>query len=120
MARLRGERKLRFAEQCFARVWPKAIHGFGVGTREILFDVPWHSVDAMNWEIGPGRYGRWKAFYGARTGIYGSDHDLRIEVAHHLESERLARHRWRREMERFGQAPGSPVQDCSGGRVPSP
>jgi hypothetical protein len=31
VARLRGPEKLRWAEQCFARVWPKRIHGFGFG-----------------------------------------------------------------------------------------
>ncbi len=31
MAKLRGHTKLQFAEQCFARVWPVKVHGFGVG-----------------------------------------------------------------------------------------
>ena len=54
-----------------------------------LLAVPWHSVDATNWEVGPGKFGRWKAFGGAHLGIRGSHHDLRIEVAHYTEIERL-------------------------------
>jgi hypothetical protein len=107
MARLKGDRKRRFAEQCFARVWPKPVHGFGVGTRESLLAVPWHSVDATNWEVGPGKFGRWKALGGTNLGIRGSDHDLRVEVAHYLEVERLARHRWRHQFGGSGRSTGS-------------
>lgn len=94
VARLRGAQKRRFAEQCFARVWPKRVHGFGVGTREMLLAVPWDSVDATTWETGPGAFGRWRSFGGRRLGVRGGDQDLRREVEWFLNLERLARHRW--------------------------
>lgn len=90
MARLRGRRKRWFAEQCFARVWPKAVHGLA---------VPWHSTDASNWELNAAKFGRWKAFGGRNIGIRGGARDLRSEVAWYRQLEQLARHRWRREME---------------------
>lgn len=97
MVGLKPSVKLRFAQQCFARVWPKPIHGFGVGTEAMLMAVPWHSVDATNWEIGPCKYGRWAA-YKQHVPVRGSGHDLRVEIAHYLKMERLARHRWANEM----------------------
>lgn len=45
--------KDKFAQQCFARVWPHRLHGFGFGSEKSLMLVPWHSVDATNWEIAP-------------------------------------------------------------------
>lgn len=45
--------KDKFASQCFARVWPKKIHGFGFGSEKSIMLLPWHSVDATNWEIAP-------------------------------------------------------------------
>ena len=85
-----------FAAQCFARVWPKAIHGFGFGTEESLMNVPWHSVDATNWEIGPCKFGRWKSF--GQMSVRGSKQNLRAEVEWYLALERRARERWRKEM----------------------
>lgn len=45
--------KDEWAKQCFARVWPKRIHGFGFGGETSILGLPWHSVDATNWEMGP-------------------------------------------------------------------
>lgn len=99
-ARLKGTpAKVRFAEQVFARVWPKPIHGLAVGGRDVLLAVPWHSVDASNWEASPARFGRWKAYGGATIGLRGGAQDLRAEVAWYRELERLARFTWRREMQ---------------------
>jgi hypothetical protein len=39
--------------QCFSRVWPKRIHGFGLAGEKTVMSFPFHSVDATNWEIGP-------------------------------------------------------------------
>jgi len=85
-----------FASQCFARVWPKAIHGFGFGTEESIMNVPWHSVDATNWEIGPCKFGRWKAF--GTMSVRGSKQNLRAEVEWYLALERRAQERWKKEM----------------------
>ena len=93
----------KFAGQCFARVWPKKIHGFGFGTRKAILSFPWHSVDATSWEVAPCRYGRWNAF-GNRGGredaisVRGSSQNLRIEVEWYLDLEEEARKRWAKEM----------------------
>lgn len=86
-----------FAGQCFARVWPHKLHGFGFGSEKSLMLYPWHSVDATNWEMGPCAYGRWNAF-GGKLSVRGSQQNLRAEVEWFLDLERRARDRWRKEM----------------------
>lgn len=100
-----GTRKLRFAEQCFARVWPKRIHGFGFGSEKQIMMLPFHSVDATNWEIGPCRFGRWASF--GRLSVRGSKIELRSEVEWFLHLERKAQFRWRNEMEQLAALPDS-------------
>jgi len=93
--------KDKFAGQCFARVWPKKVHGFGFGSEKSLMLYPWHSVDATNWEIGPCKYGRWASFGAigtANISVRGSKQNLRAEVEYYLELERKARQRWKKEM----------------------
>jgi hypothetical protein len=89
--------KDKFALQCFARVWPKKVHGFGFGSEKSIMTIPFHSVDATNWEMGPCAYGRWNAF-GGKMSVRGSAQNLRAEVEWYLELERKARDRWKREM----------------------
>jgi hypothetical protein len=91
----RGD-KDKFAAQCFARVWPKKIHGFGFGAEKSIMALPWHSVDATNWEMGPCAVGRWQK-YGALS-VRGSKQNLKDEVKWYLELEQRARFRWRKEM----------------------
>lgn len=91
-----GQRKLVWAEQCFARVWPKRIHGFGYGSESQILGLPWHSVDATSWEVGPCRFGRWQSF--GKMSVRGSKQNLRAEVEWYLELERKAQFRWRTEM----------------------
>jgi hypothetical protein len=88
--------KFRWLEQCFARVWPKRIHGFGVSAERMVYGLPFHSVDATNWEIGPCAFGNWQKF-GAMS-VRGSDQDLRSQVRHYLAMEARARVRWGRQM----------------------
>jgi len=95
--------KLRWAEQCFARVWPKPIHGFGFGSKDHLLALPWHSVDATNWESGPCRWGNWERY--GQMSVKGSYQNLRGEVEHFLDMERLARVKWKREMEQIAALP---------------
>jgi hypothetical protein len=83
--------------QCFARVWPKKIHGFGLSGEKTIMRFPFHSVDATNWELGPCRYGRWKSFGGALS-VRGSRQNLRSEVEWYLALEQRARERWKKEM----------------------
>lgn len=90
--------KDKFAAQCFTRVWPKKLHGFGFGSEKSILLLPWHSVDATNWEIGPCKYGSWRAFGRQRVSVRGSKQNLRAEVEWYLELERRARERWKKEM----------------------
>lgn len=96
MADLRQKAKTDYAEQCFARVWPKPIHGFGAATRELILGLPWHSTDATSWELGPCGFGNWKTF--GYMNLRGSRQNLRVEVEHYLNLEKLARHRWAKQM----------------------
>ena len=93
--------KMEFAKQCFARIWPHRIHGFGFGGRNYVKQLPFHSVDATNWEIGPCRYGQWRSF-GGNMSVRGSAQNLRAEVEWYLEVEREARARWRKTMQEVG------------------
>ncbi len=101
--------KMRWAAQCFGRVWPKRIHGFGFGSERSLMELPFHSVDASSWELGPCKFGRWKVF--GNMSVRGSDHDLRAEVEWYLDLERKARRRWEREMKLLSTLPSDVLQN---------
>ena len=47
----KGMTKFRvgWIEQCFARVWPCKIHGFGMGSVDTIIKFPFHSVDTSSW-----------------------------------------------------------------------
>lgn len=109
IARVKGGVKLKWAQQCFARVWPKRIHGFGFGTRKHLMALPWHSVDATNWETGPCQFGRWNSF-GGDLSIRGSAQNLRAEVEWYLKLEADCRARWKKEMEKLEESQGLDVR----------
>jgi len=96
--------KDKWAGQCFARVWPKRIHGFGFGSEQSILAVPFHSVDATNWEMGPCAFGRWATF--GKMSVRGSKQDLRREVEYYLRVERKARARWRKQMKLFDSIEG--------------
>lgn len=106
---LKGNTKVKFAEQCFARVWPKKIHGFGYGSEKALMAVPFHSVDATNWEMGPCAFGRWRSF-GGKLSVRGSSQNLRSEVEWYLRLEQRARARWRKEMAILDDQPAPTVR----------
>lgn len=89
--------KMAWAKQCFARVWPKKIHGFAFSGESQVLGLPWHSVDSTSWEIGPCAFGRWNSF-GGNISVRGSAQNLRPEVEFYLELERKARERWKKEM----------------------
>lgn len=87
--------KLRWASQCFARVWPKAIHGFSFGGQEYIMALPFHSVDASTWAQGPSAFGFWKAY--GRMNLRGKL-DLRPEVEWYLRLEAKAKGKWSAEL----------------------
>lgn len=107
VARWKASRKQVWAEQCFARVWPKPIHGFGYGGESYLEKLPFHSVDATNWEIRPCQFGEWESF-GTKLSIKGSQQPLRAEIEAYLKRERVARERWKKEMALLGD-PDAPT-----------
>lgn len=97
VADMRGsKRKLEWASQCFARVWPKKIHGFAVAQDDLVMALPWHSVDASSWESGPCRWGNWRTY--GKLSWRGSEQDLAVEIRHYLELERKARAFWKKQM----------------------
>ena len=100
-------KKRRFAEQCFARVWPKKLHGFGYGSKRDIMDLPWHSVDATNWEMGPCAWGVWRSL--GVVSVRGSTQNLRAEVEWYLDLERKARRKWAAAWAKFGEEPGPPA-----------
>lgn len=109
VASRRGASKTDWAGQCLARVWPCRVHGFGFGTRDASLRLPFHSVDASNWAMGPCAYGKWES-YGNRalrraSGSVGAHAALRTEVDHYLKLEREARHRWKKEMRQLDKLP---------------
>ncbi len=97
-------KKRAWAEQCFARVWPKKVHGFGFGSERAILGLPFHSVDATNWEAGPCRFGSWKTF--GKLSVRGSEHDLRSEVKWYLKLQQRARTRWAKEMGQLQKGAG--------------
>ena len=105
VALARTGKKLEWAKQCFARIWPKPIHGFAFCSRRAVMGLPWHSVDASSWELSPCKYGHWRAYSGKTLSIRGSRQNLRVEVDWYLKLERDARVRWRREMEQLDLQP---------------
>lgn len=99
VALAKGGIKMEFAKQCFSRVWPKKIHGFGYGSQSQILALPWHSVDATNWEIGPCKFGRWQKF--GNMSVRGTGQNLKSEVKHYLEIESKARAKWSGQMEKL-------------------
>lgn len=92
-------RKLEWARLCFREVWPHKLHGFGYGVEDHIMALPWHSVDASNWEIGPTKFGQWIG-YGGASGkrramtVRGSKQNLRCEVEWYLRLEQRAAKKW--------------------------
>lgn len=105
VAVLKPKVKNKFAEQCFARVWPKKIHGFGYGDRKAIMAYPWHSVDATNWEMGPCAFARWNTF--GNMSVRGSSQNLRAEVEFYLELEYQARLKWKPAWDVFDEGGAS-------------
>lgn len=102
----RGASKVKWAEQVFARVWPKKIHGFAFASEDAVLSLPFHSTDASSWEIGACGFGNWRQF-GHMT-VRGSNQDLRGEVGAYLDLEERARVRWRKQMAELEDSTNGP------------
>ncbi len=99
-----AKKKLAWARECFARVWPKRIHGLGMNGERMLMELPFHSVDASSWLLGPAAFGRWQS-YGANLSVRGGKQNLRSEVEWYMELEKRLRHRWARQMAELDALP---------------
>ncbi len=102
VAKVKKTQKEAWIAEVFSRVWPCRMHGFGMSGKDILQRFPFHSIDATNWELGPGAFGLWAAFDGAQLSSRGTDQDLRSEVGFYQEMEATGRRRWAGEFRRQG------------------
>jgi hypothetical protein len=112
MVALRSNLKRDFIAQCFARVWPAAVHGFGVGSAPLMMEFPWSSVDSTTWKIGPWRYGRPSWMNGAGRSAYAIDgtfgrRSALPEIAHYLRLESRMVGLWSRELAQLPYRTGS-------------
>ncbi len=93
--------KMNWVRECFSRIWPKRVHGFGIVNKDICLAVPFASVDATNWAFAPALAGGWrgltpkgKVIRLKSRGVY----DYTSEVRHYLRLESLLKHRWEKEL----------------------
>lgn len=108
VAMRRGDAKMAFANRCSGMVWPKKIHGFGFGREQDIMALPWHSVDATNWEIGPCGFGRWVKY--GQLQVRGSRQNLRSQIQHYLDMETKARIKWAKQMAELDSGNGIEVR----------
>ncbi len=95
-------KKMAWLNQCFARVYPCKFHGFGIGTKDVLMELPFVSADTASWGAVH-MYGRSQAAPGLKIPRLGdgdrSEHyDLRFEVKKYLEMEQEVKDRWKAEL----------------------
>jgi len=95
--------KLAWAEECFARVWPKRVHAFGSTSEPLNMALPFHSCDSSTWELRPSAFGIWAAYNNQTLSVRGGSQNLRVQVEHFLRFEKKLRWRWRKEMALLAQ-----------------
>ena len=96
MAVLRGRRRRDWVKECFDKIWPKKVHGFGVADKEGCLIVPWDTTDASSWIMGPQAYGRWRKFgYLGIRDVVG----LRSELTEVRRLEEMSRTIWKDELD---------------------
>jgi hypothetical protein len=94
--------KEAFTMECFHRVWPKPIHGFGFGSERHIMQFPFDSVDATNWQIGPMRFGTFRSI--GKASVRRLRQRLNPEVEIYLKMEREARMKFRACYEQLEKA----------------
>ena len=101
------EGRIKFTEQCFARIWPCRVHGFGVGNFDQIMSVPWHSVDHTTW-ANPRRFGSYKSLgrpkgRGNETvqkpSLDRSKMSIAPEIDYYLNYQKKAKAKWRKQLE---------------------
>jgi hypothetical protein len=87
--------KVAWLSECFARVWPKKIHGFGIVGDDPTSRLPFTSVDASSW-MSPRMFGTWRSLM--RTSalrVYGVPaDDMWSEVRYYLRLQERLESRW--------------------------
>jgi len=86
--------KIRWAEACFAHVWPKLIHGLGFGSEDLMMRLPFDSTDASSWNLAPNAFGTWPSFGGSKYRLRGGQKNLRPEVVKMMDVEKRVQARW--------------------------
>lgn len=95
--------KLGWAQQCFARVWPKKMHGLGFGSYRQVMSLPWHSVDSSNYSTAS-RFGKWMSFGPGHQGTHLSvrgHRDMSGELNYYIDLEKEMQQRWADEMKKL-------------------
>lgn len=93
----------QWLQQAFTRVWPKRVHGLAMASWDMLKLLPWHSVDASTWELGPLRYGTWAGYTGKQMYVNTKCRDLRGEILEYQKRAAWAAARWKRELALLGK-----------------
>lgn len=107
MAYASPQEKLKFAKQCFARVWPKRIHGFAYCFPTAVLSLPFDSVDSTSWFLQPIRYHRFKGLGGSHC-KNSPTQSLKGEIDWYLELERKARFKWKSTWDKQEDGRGGP------------
>jgi hypothetical protein len=104
MQRARGTPE-QWIAQAFARVWPKAVHGFGMVNPRKLNLVPWHSVDSSSWILQPSAYGFWTGYkQGVSTRVSARGlYDFRICIDEFQKRQRHYASFWARPLAQIAQ-----------------
>lgn len=97
MARVSDVKRVKWAAQCFSRVWPYRIHGLGMTSERGLFGVPFHTVDASTWRM-PMRYGTSKMLRSGWKTRMGPPYDLWSEAEYYRKLAEKAAWKWRDEL----------------------
>tara|TARA_R110000824_G_scaffold367453_3_gene556615 strand:+ start:3051 stop:3599 length:549 start_codon:yes stop_codon:yes gene_type:complete len=98
----RMKRKAQWLREVFRRIHPKKVHGFAMSSRKALDTVPFHSVDATSWILGPQALGLWAGFTGRQIylGSRGaSTKDVWAEVLEYKRRATYAKARWAKAFE---------------------
>jgi hypothetical protein len=101
--RLQITDKTKYLDQCFARLWPKWVHGFGAADKRLLDRFPFASVDSTTWQYAPSRYGYSSQFGSRRAAAVRGNRELlavfiRSELEWFLSLQKRHRERYGRIM----------------------
>lgn len=104
IARASIPRRIRWARACLQRVWPMKVHGFACTAQDILYAVPFHSVDSTSWVYAPSAKGEWAGYSGRQQPVgVRTFRDYWVEVREHQKRAAKAAYIWRRELAELEQ-----------------